>query len=93
MTRLNMRLHDEHDQDIIAWLDAQRDKTAAVKAAIRAVMGDGRSQESAAVDLSAIRAVFETVLDERLSGLALETVRQKAAGEDSEVAARLDAMF
>jgi hypothetical protein len=93
MTRLNMRLHDERDKDIIAWLDAQEDKTAAIKAAIRAAMGNDRPQEPTALDLSAIRVVFETVLDERLSGLALEAVEQLPKGEDSEVAAKLDAMF
>ncbi|MBN1813652.1 MAG: hypothetical protein JXA14_17565 [Anaerolineae bacterium] len=93
MTRLNMRLHDERDRDIVAWLDAQEDKTAAIKAAIRAAMSNGHSQEPTAVDLGAIRAVLEAVLDERLSGLALEADRPPRKGEDSDVAAKLDAMF
>ena len=93
MTRLNMRLHDERDKDIVAWLDTQKDKTAAIKAAIRAVIGIGSSQEPAAVDLSAIRSVFETVLDERLSGLALKDTEASQPDEDPDAAAKLDAMF
>jgi hypothetical protein len=93
MARLNMRLHDERDKDVVAWLDAQKDKTAAIKAAIRAAIGIDASQEPAAVDLSAIRSVFETVLDERLSGLALKDRETSQPDEDPEAAAKLDAMF
>jgi hypothetical protein len=93
MTRLNMRLHDERDKDIVAWLDTQKDKTAAIKAAIRAAIGIDPSQEPAAMDLSAIRSVFETVLDERLSGLALKDKEASQPDEDPDAAAKLDAMF
>jgi hypothetical protein len=93
MARLNMRLHDERDKDIVAWLDTQKDKTAAIKAAIRVAIGTGSSQESTAVDLGAIRSVFETVLDERLPGLALKGTEVSQPKEDPEAAAKLDAMF
>jgi hypothetical protein len=93
MARVDIRLSDESDQDIIAWLDAQDNKTVAVKRAIRTVIDDPSSEEPATVDLSAIRAVFEAVLDERLSGLTLGIAGQSPQGEDSEAAAKLDAMF
>ena len=93
MARLNMRLHDERDKDIVAWLDTQKDKTAAIKAAIRVAIGIGSSQKPTAVDLGAIRSVFETVLDERLSGLALRGTSVPQPKEDPEAAAKLDAMF
>ena len=95
MARLNMRLHAQTDRDLIEWLDGQPDKTAAVKNAIRAVVGSRPDAEPAVVDLRAIRALFEAVLDERLESLA----RMPQAGdsyspeeEDPDLAARLDAI-
>lgn len=93
MVRLDIRLSDENDQDIIAYLNAQDNKTAAVKRAIRTMIGDSAGEEPAAVDLGAIRAVFEAVLDERLAGLTLSTGGQSRQEEDAEAAAKLDAMF
>ena len=93
MARLDIRLSDERDKDIIAWLEAQVNRTAAVKEAIRAVIGDHSSEESAAVDLGALRAVFETVLDQRLSGLTLGSAGKPVQEEDAEAAAKLDGMF
>ena len=97
MARLHIRLNDETDQDILAWLDAQNDKTAAVKTALRAMMAGGAPQsEAAEMDLCAIRAVFETVLDERLGGLTVVGSDSGAGGpseEDTELAAKLDDLF
>jgi len=89
MAYIHVRLNGTRDQDIIAWLDAQENKTYAVKAAIRAAIED----KPAAIDLSAIRTVFEAVLDERLTGLALTKSAGPPHGEDPELAGRLDAMF
>jgi len=95
-----MRLGTD-DQDIAEWLDAQENKTQAVKDAIRAAMDSASSiPASGAVDLDlgAIRCVFEAVLDERLAGLSLATGRNEGGSggefqEDRELASKLDAMF
>lgn len=94
MARLHIRLNEEADKDIVAWLAEQADKSAAVKDAIRATIG-GNVQEAdgPAVDLCAIRAVLEAVLDERLSNLALAPGAAAAQDEDQELASKLDAMF
>ena len=94
MTRLHIRLNDSSDSDIIRWLDSQRDKTAAVKNAIRAAMTSTPSRDEAtSLDLDAVRTILESVLDERLSGLALAAMGQSSKDEDPETAAKLDAMF
>ena len=95
MARLHIRLHDRTDRDIIDWLDSQQDKTAAVKNAIRAALGNIPGTEPAIVDLGAIRAVFEAVLDERLQSLVWVGGAEDPrcpANEDPELAARLDAL-
>ncbi|MBD3373737.1 hypothetical protein GF406_01770 [candidate division KSB1 bacterium] len=94
MAQFRMRLHDQEDRDLIAWLDAQEDKTAAVKAAIRAAMdggpGDTGAVELDAASLAAIRAVFEAVIVEH-GGIAAAPV--EAAGCDPELETKLDTMF
>lgn len=56
MARLHVRLNEDTDQDVIAWLDVQADKTAAVKDAIRAAMA-GRGASVSVDD------VYRAVLD------------------------------
>ena len=93
MARLHIRLSDSADRDIIAWLESQDSKSAAVKSAIRAVMDGTPYNDPATIDLAAIRAILETVLDERLSGMTVLTPGQAAQGEDPKAAVKLDAMF
>ena len=76
---LHMRLNPEGDRDIIAWLDAQPDKTAAVKAAIRRVMGNGDDLEAI------VRRAVISALDERGVQAAIQV--------DPELEAKLDDLF
>ncbi len=70
--RFQMRLHQDYDADVVAWLNAQADKTEAVKGLIRAVINAGpNGAPPAALDLVTIRMVIETVFDEKLSGIVL----------------------
>ena len=95
MGKLQIRLHDQEDGDIIEWLDAQENKTAAVKAAIRAAMGTGsgtvEDAPPAQIDLGAIRAVVDAALVEALTGLTLGG--QADPGTDSQTEQDLKAMF
>ena len=90
MKKFSMRLHPGPDEDVIAWLDNQVDKTAAIKRLIRAEIaaqaGGGQ------VDLLAIRRVVEAALEEKLAGVVLGPAA--AAGDgDPELEAKLDGMF
>jgi len=89
---LHIRLNETDDQDIIAWLDAQLDKTASVKAAIRSMMDGRPATEHADVDLVAIRAVVEAVLDEKLSTITLGAATP-GTERDPELENKLDSMF
>lgn len=42
-TRVYMKLHNENDSDILAWLQAQPSKQGAIKDAIRAYIGSGKN--------------------------------------------------
>lgn len=90
--RFQMRLHPEYDADVIAWLDAQADKTEAVKALIRSPGGvQPQAGSPAAVDLAAIRQVFEAVIAEKLGGAALAVTASESG--DPELERKLDEMF
>ena len=93
MARLHIRLNDEADRDIIAWLEAQCSRTEAVKGAIRLAMADVPSAESVAIDLGTIRAVFEAVLGERLGEFMATGTQRLPETKDLDAAARLDSMF
>ena len=78
MVVLHVRLRPGRDDDIVAWYEAQEDKSEAVRNAIRAAMeaesGDGR--------MAAItEAVSETLADElaRLPGMVAQTVKDALA--------------
>ena len=96
---LQVRLNGERDADIIAWLNAQDSKSDAVRDALRQAIAPSRPHsDMPALDLGAIRQVVEAALDERLAGLALASgsTRQdtdEPAGENAELAARLDDMM
>ena len=94
MVKVTVVFDKERDADIIAWLEEQRNRSEAIRTAIR----DSLSS-SPVLDIGAIRAVVEAALDDRLSGLALvngdESANEPAdpPGEDPELAAALDGMF
>ena len=89
-----IKLNSEKDAARIAWLESQANYTDTIRTLIdQAVKGDAARDDPAVVDLGAIRAVFETVLEEKLSGLTVGNVGQLPQGEDAEAAAKLDAMF
>lgn len=97
--RFQMRLHQEHDADVIAWLEAQPDKTEAVKALIQSAQGNnvagpqlGQYASSSPIDLVAIRQVFEAVLDEKLANLGAPAVKESSGG-DPELERKIDQMF
>ncbi|MBN1934099.1 MAG: hypothetical protein JW934_05520 [Anaerolineae bacterium] len=95
--RFQMRLHQEYDADVVAWLNAQADKTAAIKGLIRTVINAGSNgAQPAAIDLVAIRMVIETVFDEKLSGIVLAgglpESRLPSQG-DPELERKLDDLF
>jgi len=92
MALFQMRLNKGADGDIMAWLNGQDDKTAAVKAAIRQAMISEPADQPAAPDLGAIRAVIEAALDERFAGAVLGMAVGESV-EDPALAGKLDAMF
>lgn len=91
--RVHVRLDRETDADIIAWLDSQRNRSEAVRKALRAAIAP------TGLDLGALRGVVEAALDEKLANLALvngngaETAPVDPLAEDPELAAALDNMF
>lgn len=64
-------LDKEKDKDIIGWLAEQRNQSQAIRDVLRAAI-----IPSPTLDLGAIRAIMEAVLDERLTGLSLNTGRE-----------------
>ena len=86
---LQVRLHDDKDADITAWLDAQVNKSEAVRQALRRAIAPPSQQ---GCDATTMRQVFEAVLDEKLAGLALKKGESEPGGEDPELAARLDGL-
>jgi len=93
-TKFAMRLHPGPDDDVIAWLANQVDKTAAVKRLIRAnIRAEVAAQTgSGQVDLAAIRRVVEAAIADKLAGVALSPT---GAGVDAdpELENKLDEMF
>jgi len=72
MRRYTLSVDESTDPQIVAWLDAQANTSASVRQLIQAHLNGGAPGEAAAaVDLPALRAVFEAVLDERLNGISL----------------------
>ena len=86
-------LDKEKDEDIIAWLEGQRNRSKAIRDALRAAIAP-----PPALDISAVRAVVEAALDEKLASLALVMGNGREANsadqpEDPELAATLDGLF
>jgi len=85
-------LDTETDADILGWLDAQRNRSEAIREVLRAAI-----VPTPALDLAAIRQVVDAALREHLQGLILTDGDAPAAngatGEDPELAARLDELF
>ena len=70
MSRYTLSINSKHYPRITQWLDEQPNVSAAVRLLIQTHLNGGEAAP-AAVDLSAIRTVFEAVLDERLNGISL----------------------
>jgi hypothetical protein len=94
MVKVTAVFDEERDADIITWLNEQRNRSEAIRNAIRVAIAP-----PPALDISAIRAVVEAALDEKLAGPALVSgsgLGIKPAdppAEDPELAATLDGMF
>lgn len=87
-----IKLNVHKDAARIAWLDSQKNRTDAIRALVDGATTTEREQ-TAAVDLCAIRAVFEAVIDEKLAGLSLAGQPENTTtGENPELAARLDGL-
>lgn len=86
---LHVRLKEKTDADVIAWLEAQKNKSEAVRDALRAAI------TPSALDLAAIRNILEAVLDERLAGLSLTggCCELPEQSETSRASERLRSMF
>ncbi len=92
LKRVPMVLDTERDADIVRWLEAQQNRSAAIREVIReAIRAKTRPQST--LDT----AVLRRVLREELARLTVTSVGLDAgvasADEDREVAALLDAMF
>jgi hypothetical protein len=86
-----IKLNEEKDAAFIDWLDAQENRTDAIRALIDRAMSTPGG-ETAAVDLGAIRAVVEAALDEKLTGLQVGSVSGEKPKENQTLASRLDSM-
>ena len=85
-----VKLNTDKDAARIAWLEQQGSITQAIRDLVDEAMADA-PEITAAFDLGAIRAIMETVLDERLAGNLLPIAGQQA--HDPELDAKLDGMF
>ena len=91
---LQVRLHEQRDADVIAWLDEQANKSETVRRALRAAIAPSPTPSPT----WEIRSVIEAVLDEKLAGLALvragqDDIAPNLPEEDPELSAVLDGMF
>lgn len=84
------KLHPEKDAKLIARLESAGSFTDLVRSWANTALDGAQAQTPAAVDLVALRQVFEAVIDEKLSGAAL--VGSQESG-DPELENKLDAMF
>jgi hypothetical protein len=89
----------EADKDIIEWLNRHRNRSQAIRDALRQAIAPSRPDSGLPPiwGLSDLRQVFEAVLDERLSGVRLEgtqsgNAQSEHGREDPQLAARLDAL-
>jgi hypothetical protein len=86
--RITFVVDTENDQDIIRWLDAQSNYSAAIRAAIR--------QHARRLTVDDVRRVVRGVVREELSTVKLTALSDEAgdeSGEDEEMGSLLDSMF
>lgn len=87
--RIQLVLDTDRDADLLTWLDEQANRSAAIRAALRAQLTE---QDR---DLEKIRAAVRIELTSALAGLQLNQDRSSTmdAAEDPELARALDALF
>ena len=87
--RIQLVLDTNRDADLIAWLDEQPNRSAAVRSALRAQI----TQQDPV--LETIRAAIRSELTSALAGLQLhqDCSSTLEAAEDPELARALDALF
>lgn len=108
---VQLRVNREKEPDVVPWLEGQENKTQAILDLIRAHIGgqpasEGPASPAAALDLGAVRAVFDdaldahaghlrkvldALLDQKLADLALDAHEPGTA--DPAMDAKIDAMF
>lgn len=86
MAHLHVKLQPGRDDDIIAWLEAQENKSAAVRAAIRRAMAPP-------LDPAELKAVVRAAVAEALRGKVVVGGKVDGPEEDPELAAALDSLF
>jgi len=92
--KLQVRLSQKNDADILEWLSQQANQSEAVRRALRAAISPNPSPT-----LGAIRSVVEAALEQKLANLATvsnataPTTDDKNFTEDPELGAALDSMF
>jgi hypothetical protein len=87
MTRVQVVLDEARDADIIAWLDAQPNKSQALRDAARLAMDAGER-----LDLNAFRRVLREELAKVVVGQA-PAAEGEVEDADPQAAALLDQMF
>jgi len=99
MSHIHVRLRDGIDDDIGAWYEAQADKSAAIREAIRTAMGlqNGDAQGAVVKDtvereLARLPGVVADAVRDALSSYRLQPSEdpREPGTEDPELAARLD---
>jgi hypothetical protein len=89
---LQVRLREGEDDDIIAWLEQQQNKSQVIRECVRAAMVSGYSPE-----VLRLRTIVAEAMREALADMAVtvQPGRQPDNGreEDPELAARLDSLF
>jgi len=103
LTFIHVRLRDGKDDDIAAWYEAQEDKSAAVRKALRAYLGlhNGETQEAVVREavnreLARLPDVVAGAVRDALENYEMATWDDEPTApgaEDPETAARLDAQL
>lgn len=99
---IHVRLRDRGDEDITTWYEAQEDKSAAVREAIRAYIrlqnGQGQEiaiREAVALAIAHLPGIVAEAVRDALAAYRLSPAQgvQPSGEEDPELAARLDAQL
>jgi len=83
MKRYSIAVDETEHAEIAHWLEQQKNVSGAVRALIAQHLAGNAEQPTAQLDLSAIRAVMDAALDEKLRGLSIGTPER--AGQDDEL--------